>query len=128
MLKGVRLMNLKKISCLLLLSASVMLTTEASSGQVKPEPPSLSGVVLDAGRGLPFKNARVWIFDEYSEAYFVVNPDKAGHYAIQLPEGYYFVLIGSSMYIPACKSIWVRPGRPVDFSVRLSLDKQNMDF
>jgi len=91
-----------------------------------PARPSISGTVVSALDGSPLKNVRVWIFDEYSETRTIVRPDNTGRYSAQLQEGYYFVLIGSGGYVPACKSIWVQPGKPIEFSVRLLPDHENM--
>ena len=121
-------MNLKNRTRVALLSALLSIAANVSLAQVKQEAPSLSGTVLNAIDGSPFKNVRIWIFDEYADTQFVAHPDKTGNYSIQLPEGYYFVLIGTGGYIPACKSIWVLPGKPIKYSVRLSPDHENMIY
>jgi hypothetical protein len=87
---------------------------------------ALSGTVVAANNGSPLKEARVWVFDEYSDTQFVLHPDKSGHYNLSLPEGYYFVLIGAGGYNPASKSFWVFPGKTARFSVRLTIDEINV--
>ena len=106
----------------LLLSTSQYATAQ----KVARARPSLSGTVISAIDGSALKNVRVWILDEYSEFQLIVRPDETGHYSADLQEGYYFVLIGSGGYVPACKSIWVQPGKPIELSVRLSPDHENM--
>ncbi|MGA9069114.1 MAG: carboxypeptidase-like regulatory domain-containing protein [Terracidiphilus sp.] len=119
-------MNLKKLMYLSLLLSLLSITTPIANAQTQNEPPSLSGTVLDALDGKPFKNVRIWIMDEFSDRSQEIHADKTGHYSIQLPEGYYFVLIGAGGYIAKCKNIWVLPGKTIDFSVRLSPDHENM--
>ena len=121
-------MNLKSISCIALFLALLLTTPSNFLAQGKQEIPSLGGTVLNAIDGKPFKDVRIWVLDEYSESQFVIHTDKTGHYAVELPEGYYFVLIGTGGYIPACKSIWVLPRQTVNYSVRLSPDHENMIY
>ena len=91
-----------------------------------PPSPSLSGTVLNVIDGSPFKDGRVWILGEFSDSFLEVHTDKTGHYAVQLQEGYYIVVIGAGGYVSVCKNIWVLPGKPIVFSVRLSPDHENM--
>ena len=118
----------KSLSCIALFFAFLLIAPSNSLAQGKQKTPSLSGTVLDAIDGKPFKDVRIWIIDEYSETQVVVHTDKTGHYAVELPEGYYFVLIGTGGYIPTCKGIWVLPGQAVKYSVRLSPDHENMIY
>jgi len=119
-------MSPKSLSCMALLFVFLLTPPKNLLAQEKREA-TLSGTILDTEKR-PFKDVRVWIVDEYSDFQVVVHADKAGYYAIQLPEGYYFVLIGTGGYIPACKSIWVLPGQTVKYSVRLSPDHENMIY
>jgi hypothetical protein len=87
---------------------------------------ALSGTVVAANNRSPLKDARVWVLDEYSDTQFVSNPDKSGRYSLNLPEGYYFVVIGAGGYNPVSKSIWVFQGKTARFSAHLSVDEINV--
>jgi hypothetical protein len=120
-------MNFKILPRLAMLFALMLMTFNTSlAQQVKSEPASLKGTVLNAIDGSTFKDVRIWIMGEFSDTSLEIHADKTGHYEVQLPEGYYFILIGTGGYIPVCKSIWVLPGQTIVFSVRLSPDHENM--
>jgi hypothetical protein len=120
-------MNQKILSLLALPLLLFVITSEAVTAEkANPTSPSLSGKVVDALDGAPFRDVNIWIIDQYSGNQTLVHPDKTGYYAVRLQEGYYFVLIGTGGYIPVCKSIWVRPGKPIEYSVSLLPDNENM--
>lgn len=121
-------MNQKKVIIHALLVALFCIQPVSSLSQAKSDAPSLSGSIVDNTERKPLKRARVWIFDQYSDTQYVAHPDEKGYYSIQLPEGYYFILIGAPGYLPVSKSIWVRPSDSSRFSVILRGDAKTLEY
>lgn len=101
---------------------SVSFCIGQSPAESKSSPPSLSGTIVDNVASSPIAGANVWIHEWSGKSQVVVQSDKAGHYMANLPNGVYFVLIGSEGFVPICKSVLIETGKPVKFSVRMFLD------
>jgi len=116
-------MSLRRISgtafaLFLLLSAYATAQTTPPSGR-------LSGVIVYQPESVPLIYAHIWIHELSGKSSFLAQPDRNGAYSIQLPEGYFFVLIGAPGFAPVTKSIWIREGKPIVFSPRMSPDEEN---
>jgi hypothetical protein len=85
-----------------------------------------SGRVADKAENVAIPKAIIWIHEQSGGPSYTVRPDRAGSFVIQLPDGYYDVMIGSSGFAPFCKSIWVHAGRPIHLDVRLGPDYENL--
>ena len=86
-----------------------------------------SGVVVDVGEGAPVSNVHIWIHNQSGNGIYETLTDRSGHFAIQLPDGYYDVLVGAPGFAPFCKRVWIRPGRPSKLKVRLGPDLEKME-
>jgi hypothetical protein len=102
----------------LLLSANAM-------AQISPSSAKLRGVIEYEVGSVPLTHAHVWIHEQSGKSSFEAQPDRSGAYSIQLPEGYYFVLIGAPGFAPVSKSIWVHDGKPIEFSPHMLPDEEN---
>jgi len=119
-------MVFRKFAGAVLLPFLILTPSIMSLAQTKPVPPSVSGVVVDAAESAPIPDAHIWVHGQSGNAYLEARPDKSGRFSIQLPDGYYFVLVGAPGFAPVCTSIWVRPGKPVVISPRLLPDYENL--
>ena len=85
---------------------------------------SVSGTIVDAEEGLPFKTAHIWAHQDNGQTSFEAAADRQGHFSLNLPDGYYFVLIGTPSYLPVSRHIRVESGKPIRMSIRLHVDHQ----
>jgi hypothetical protein len=60
----------------------------------------VSGTVVDASTGLPVKDASVTITDKVSQQYYTGPTDANGVFTIQVPNGYYGILVRAANYRP----------------------------
>lgn len=58
----------------------------------------VSGTVVDASTGLPVKDASVTITDKVSQQYYTGATDSSGVFTIQVPNGYYGILVRAADY------------------------------
>jgi len=112
------------VSCLLLL---FWIASNVAFAQDNSKTGSFEGVVVDA-MGVPIPRTIVWIHEETGKASFSARADQDGHFAIQLPEGYYHVLFSSPGFAAFCKAIWVRPGKQIELKVKLKPDLENSQY
>jgi hypothetical protein len=76
----------------------------------------------------PESGAFVYIYSGVGTANSSVQVDSFGKFQKALPEGVYSVFVARTGYIPFCKNFRVVAGKTVDFMVKLSADKDNLDF
>jgi hypothetical protein len=88
-------------------------------------PPNFSGTIADV-TGAPIARAHIWVYEEHGDPSFTVQSDRSGFLAIQLPNGYYDVMIGSADFVPFCKLISVQPGKPIKLKVSLRVDPERI--
>jgi len=60
----------------------------------------VSGTVVDASTGLPVKDASVTITDKVGQQYYTGSTDANGVFTIQVPNGYYGILVRAADYRP----------------------------
>lgn len=60
----------------------------------------MSGTVVDAATGLPLKDASVTITNKVTQDYYTGSTDSNGIFTIQVPNGYYGVLVRAANYYP----------------------------
>jgi hypothetical protein len=60
----------------------------------------VSGTIVDASTGLPVKDASVTITDKVSQQYYAGATDANGVFTIQVPNGYYGILVRAADYRP----------------------------
>jgi hypothetical protein len=125
MFKGVEPLKFTKILCIVLVTIPLWLSANKASGKDEPAPANFSGVVVDISE-VPIPYAHVWIHEYTNKVSFTIQPDKSGHFTINLPEGYYDVLVGAPGFAPFCKSIWIGPDVPIKLKVRLGPDSENL--
>lgn len=58
----------------------------------------VSGTIVDASTGLPVKDASVTITDKVSQQYYTGPTDASGVFTIQVPNGYYGILVRAADY------------------------------
>ncbi len=114
--------RLRLLSVLLLLLMA-LLASRVALAQENSGKGTLDGVVVDS-MGAPVPTTIVWIHEQAGKASFSARPDRVGRFSIQLPEGYYHVLVSSAGFAPFCKSIWIRPGKQINLKVRLEPDRE----
>jgi hypothetical protein len=95
---------------------------QAASREVGPATVTLSGIVVDLAEGVPIPYAHIWIHEQTGKVSFATQPDSTGQFTIQLPEGYYDVLVGAPGFAPFCKKIWIKSGSPIKLKVSLEPD------
>ena len=113
-----KLLQTALASVFLLLCANATAQTKTSSAK-------LSGVIIYKPGSFPLTHAHIWIHDQSGKSSFEAQPDRNGAYSLQLPEGYYFVLIGAPGFAPVSKSIWIHDGKPIEFSPHMLPDEEN---
>jgi Carboxypeptidase regulatory-like domain len=118
-------MKFIKLLCFLIVFVPLWFFTGDALGKDELISTTLSGVVVDKGEGLPISYAHLWIHEQSGKASFVVQPDRTGHFTIQLPEGYFDVLVGAPGFAPYCKKIWIKPEGPIKLNVSLGPDVDN---
>jgi hypothetical protein len=84
------------------------------------------GQVVDRAESVPIPQAHVWIHGQGGGFYQQVDVEKDGKFSVVVPEGYYYVLIGSSGFAPVTKSLWLRVGSSTVLKVRLLPDSGNL--
>jgi hypothetical protein len=117
-------MNLKKLLFAFAMAFSIWSFVSLTEAQSKPTEATLSGVVVDEAESAPIPAAHIWVHGSSGGTSFEARPDRAGKFSIQLPNGYYFVLVGAPGFAPKCKSIWVHDKESIVFSPRLSPDPE----
>jgi len=63
----------------------------------------VSGTIVDASTGLPVKDASVTITDKVSQQYYTGATDANGVFTIQIPNGYYGILVRAADYRPTSR-------------------------
>jgi hypothetical protein len=116
------------VICLLIVSAVLCLIASEAPVKDRAQRTTFGGVVVDKAEGVPIPYAHVWIHEYTDKAGFIAQPDRAGRFSIQVPEGYYDVMVGAPGFAPFCKCIWVQPGRPITLKVVLKPDEENLQW
>jgi hypothetical protein len=60
----------------------------------------VSGTIVDASTGLPVKDASITITDKVSQDYYTGATDSNGVFTVQVPNGYYGILVRAADYRP----------------------------
>jgi hypothetical protein len=88
-------------------------------------PTVINGKVLDKV-GIPIPAARVWIHEQTGNGYYSTRPDGLGRFSVQLPEGYYDIMVGAPGFAPFCKRVRVRSGTQLLPDIKLGADEDNL--
>jgi hypothetical protein len=118
---------MKTLLYLVLASICLGLLPRNAACQNNQTPPNFIGTIADL-TGAPIAGAHIWIYEEHGDPSFTVQSDRSGFFAIQLPNGYYDVMIGSADFVPFCKLISVQPGKPIKLKVRLRVDPDRIEI
>jgi hypothetical protein len=97
-----------------------------SFGQIKASDEDIRGSILDDAESAPIRQAHVWVHEQSGRSSIEARPDASGDFAIHLPPGYYFVLVGAPGFAPFSKSVWVQPNKPIVLRVRMLPASENM--
>jgi len=100
-------------------SSSITLNAQVKSVEIR-------GRVVDLAESVPISKAHVWIHEQGGGFYQEVSVDREGKFSVQLPEGYYYVLIGSSGFAPETHSLWLHDRKPIVLEVHLHSDFGNL--
>lgn len=60
----------------------------------------ISGTIVDASTGLPLKDASVTVTDKVTQRYYAGSTDSNGVFTVQVPNGYYSILVRYPNYYP----------------------------
>jgi hypothetical protein len=102
-----------------------------ADGQTKPPASAfanVSGRIVNSADGKPFKDSYAWILKATGEFHEVVKTDKTGHYEVSVPKGSYYIVLGSSGYLPAVRSVFLDSGQAYYFSSKLKIDMKEWIF
>ena|SRR5271157_2943402 len=115
------------------LSVSILLAfipSFANGQTVSPAPAlaTVTGRILDSPTGTPLEDSHVWILNASGEFYKVAHTDKAGHYEVLVPKGYYYIVLGRSGYLPAVRAVFLDPDQVYHFSAMLKVNMKDMIF
>jgi hypothetical protein len=62
-----------------------------------------SGTIVDASTGMPVKDTGVTITDKVSQKYYTGSTDSNGVFNVQVPDGYYGLLVRAANYRPTTR-------------------------
>ena len=102
-----------------------MLAFVAAAQSENPTPQNFTGVITYL-EGPPVHRSHVWIHEDNGGRNFSAIPDRAGHFSLHLPDGYYDVLFSRSGCAPICKKIWVHDGKVITLEVHLVPDAETL--
>jgi len=115
-------MKPKNLLYLFLVAISVGLLSGNALSKDDPLSSNFTGVVVDKAEGVAITRAHIWIHEDTGKRNFASLPDRQGHFAVQLPDGYYDVLFSASGFAPVCKKIWIRTGHPIKLNAHMEPD------
>ena len=101
-------------------------TPSSGSAQVESPKGSIKGSIVDQGEAAPIPQARVWIHEQSGRFSFEARPDASGKFTIDVPAGYYFLFVGAAGFAPICKSVWVKPDKPIVLRLKMGPDTENL--
>jgi hypothetical protein len=102
----------------------LILTMSAKTLHCQVNQSLISGSVIFRGDGLPIGNATLWVHEQSADKMTAVSTSKNGRFSIELPSGYYDVIIVAPGFVPFCKKIWAH-GPPITLNVKLEYDKDD---
>src|SRR5271157_2621953 len=123
--------NMQFTKVVLSVSLLLFFIPSFANGQaVSPAPglATVSGRILDSPTGTPLEDSHVWILKATGEFYKVAQTDKAGHYEVSVPKGYYYIVLGRSGYLPAVRAVFLHPGQAYHFSARLKVNMNDFIY